>query len=353
MAAPGRTCDRDLSQVRLRELLEDEPFRFRFFQAVRLLERLLPGRESVGRFVTPESEVVRFRARQSTSFPASEVHEIDWSTTVPRLTVNFMGLTGSSGVLPLAYTELVMERVRARDTALRDFLDLFNHRLISLFYRAWQKYRFAGEYELGHQDPLTEHLLDLTGIGTPGLRRRQAVPDEALLFYSGLLAQHPRSAMALQQILSDYFDVPAEVVQFVGAWYRLDRNSLTRLDGSHTAAQCLGAGAMVGDEVWEQQAGVCIRLGPLPLRRYLDFLPDGSTYEQLRSIVRFYFNDELDFHLQLVLKREQTPALVLGAEGATAPRLGWLTWVKNAPLTRDPGETVLALRQEQTPCPSI
>ncbi len=353
MAAPGRTCDRDLSQTRLRELLEDEPFRFRFFQAVRLLGRLFPGRESVGRFVDPESEVVRFRARQSTSFPAGELHDIDWSTTTPRLTVNFMGLTGSSGVLPLAYTEMVMERVRARDTALRDFLDIFNHRLISLFYRAWQKYRSAGEYEVGCQDPLTERLLDLVGLGTPGLRRRQTVPDEALMFYSGLLAQHPRSAMALQQILSDYFDVPAEVVQFVGAWYRLDCNSVTRLDDSRNAAQCLGGGAVIGEEVWEQQAGVCIRLGPLSLQRYLDFLPDGVAYEPLRSLVRFYFNDELDFHLQLVLHREQTPTLELGAEGPTAPRLGWLAWVKNAPLNRDPGETVLALRQEQTPCLSI
>ncbi len=352
MAAPGRTCDHDLSRTRLRELLEDEPFRFRFFQAVHLLERLLPGRQSVGRFFTPDSEVVRFRARQSTSFPASEVHEIDWSTTAPSLTVNFMGLTGSSGVLPLAYTELVMDRVRARDNALRDFLDIFNHRLISLFYRAWRKYRFAGEYELGRQDPLTEHLLDLVGLGTPGMRRRQAVPDEALLFYSGLLAQHPRSSAALQQILSDCFDVPVEVVQFVGAWYRLDGSSLTRLGESHTAAQCLGGGAVVGDEIWEQQAGVCIRLGPLSLQRYLDFLPDGAAYEQLRSLVRFYLNDEVDFHLQLVLQREQTPAVVLGAEGPTAPRLGWLTWVKSVPLTRDPGDTVLALRQEQSSCPS-
>ncbi len=353
MAAPGRTCDRDLTQTRLRELLEDEPFRFRFFQAVRLLERLFPEREGVGRFVSPESEVVRFSARQSTSFPASEVHAIDWNTATPRMSVNFMGLSGSSGVLPLAYSELVMDRARARDTALRDFLDIFNHRLISLFYRAWQKYRLTGSYQSGRQDAVSAHLLDLIGLGTGGLKDRQAIPDEGLLFYSGLLTQRPRSALALQQILSDYFDVPVEVVQFVGAWYRLDRASITSLDDSRSPAQCLGAGAVVGDEAWDQQAGVCIRLGPLPLERYLDFLPDGGAYQPLRSLVRFYFNDEVDFQLQLILQREQTPALVLGAEGPEAPRLGWLTWVKSAALTRDPAETVIALSQEQTSCRSI
>ncbi len=352
MAAPGRTSDRDLSHARVRELLEDEPFRFRFFQAVRLLERLFPERESVGGFVSPDTEVVRFRARQATSFPPSEVDSIDWSTSAPRMTVNFMGLSGTSGVLPLAYTEMVMDRTRARDTGLRDFLDIFNHRLISLFYRAWQKYRFAGDYELGRPDQLTEHLLDLIGLGTDGLKNRQAVPDETLLFYSGLMAQQPRSAAALQQIVSEYFAVPAEVVQFVGAWYRLDRNSITRLDDSNTAAQVLGAGAVVGDEAWDQQAGVCIRLGPLPLRRYLEFLPDGAAYEPLRSLVRFYFNDQLDFQLQLVLHREETPVLELGAEGCAAPRLGWVTWVKSASLTRDPGDTIIALTQEQTPCQS-
>ena len=139
------------------------------------------------------------------------------------MTVNFMGLTGPMGVLPYCYTELILERLRAKDTSLAAFLDIFNHRIISLFYRAWEKYRFPVTYYLGEEDRFTHHLLDLIGLGTPGLHDRQAVPTMALLHYVGMLGLQSRSAAALEQILSDYFEVPVEVEQFAGAWYRLDR----------------------------------------------------------------------------------------------------------------------------------
>jgi type VI secretion system protein ImpH len=105
----------------------------------------------------------------------------------------------------------------------------------------------------------------------------------------------------------------------------------------------LGFGTVLGDEIWDQQSVVRIQLGPLTLRQYLDFLPTGTAWEPLRSLVKFYFNDELDFELQLILERDATPPCELGGEGETAPRLGWLTWAKTAPLQRDPGETVLKL----------
>ena len=121
-----------------------EPFCFEFFQAVRLLERFSDGRAVVGRFSNPGEEVVRFASHASLPFPASEIQALERREGKPPLmTVNFMGLTGPQGVLPLYYTELIVQRIRNRDTAMRDFFDLlFNHRMISLFYQAWEKYRF-------------------------------------------------------------------------------------------------------------------------------------------------------------------------------------------------------------------
>ncbi len=121
------------------------------------------------------------------------------------------------------YTELILERLRAKDKSLPSFLDIFNHRMISLFYRAWEKYRFPVTYRLGEEDRFTHHLLDLIGLGTHGLQERQAVPDDALLHYVALLGEQSRSASALEAILRDYFEVPVEVEQFTGAWYRLDQ----------------------------------------------------------------------------------------------------------------------------------
>ena len=187
-----------------------EGYRFDFFQAVRLLERLYPERQPIGHSASPAEEVVRFRARLALSFPPSAIHEI---TPAPdaaqpaQMTVAFMGLTGLLGVLPRHYTELLLERGRRKDWTLRDFLDIFNHRMISLFYRAWEKYRLPIVYEAAawrHQDSdrFSQYLFDLMGLGTKGLRGRMDVGDQVLLFYTGLLAQHPHSASALVGVLT-------------------------------------------------------------------------------------------------------------------------------------------------------
>ncbi|PYX88546.1 MAG: type VI secretion system baseplate subunit TssG [Acidobacteria bacterium] len=346
MATPSGTIDTDLEQLPLREALASEPFRFRFFQAVRLLQRLTPERNPVGKFVHPSTEVVRFSARQSLTFPPSEVHALETvPAKPPRMTVNFMGLTGPEGMLPLCYTEFVMERLQKRDTALADFFDIFNHRFISLFYQAWEKHHFGVRYERGEKDLLSEHLGDLIGLGTAGLQNRllPEVRDESLFYYTGLLAQRPHSAVALEQVLEDYFEVPVAVEQFAGMWYRLEKKSQTCLQETDRPYESLGFGAVVGDEVWDQQSLARIRLGPLSLDEYLDFLPTGNAYGALKSLVRFYSGDEIDFEVQLVLRRDETPPATLGSEGKTAPQLGWVTWVKTAPMGRDPRETIIRL----------
>ncbi|MEK7407306.1 MAG: type VI secretion system baseplate subunit TssG [Acidobacteriota bacterium] len=331
-------------QHELAAALEAEPWRFEFFQAVRLLERLAPGRQPVGRFVRPEDEVARFGANPTLTFPASEIQELERPEDGPaRMRVNFMGLFGPLGVLPLYYTELVATRLRQRDRTLRDFFDLFNHRMISLFYLAWEKYRFTIAYERGERDRFSHHLLDLIGLGTPGLQDRQAVADDSLLFYSGLLAQHPRSAQALKQVLADYFEVPVEIEQFAGAWYPINRETQCAMAESERISDQLGSGAVVGDEVWDQQGRLRVRLGPMTLEQYLDFLPGGTAFEPLRGLTRVFAGDALDFEVQLILKREEVPPCEPGSETEAAPRLGWVSWLKTAPMGRDPGETVLRL----------
>jgi type VI secretion system protein ImpH len=338
------TVSAGLAASEVGEKLRREPFAFDFFQAVRLLERFFPERTSVGRFAHPETEVAHFRVHPSLAFPASQIQSMECPEDAPvEMTVNFMGMTGPQGVLPNPYTSLLIERLRASDTAPRDFLDIFNHRMISLFYRAWRKYRFDVACEQGERDLFSRHLLSLLGLGSEGLRDRQAVPDDTLVYYSGLLAQRPRSATALQQILADYFDVPVAIEQFAGAWYRLDPETQCRLSEANSDSGELGFGAVVGDEVWNQQSKVRIVLGPLTLQRYADFLPQGQSWDPLRSWVRFFSNDEWDFEVKLILEREQVPACTLGAEGASGPQLGWVSWVKSAPFRRDPDDTVLAL----------
>jgi type VI secretion system protein ImpH len=341
MATPGGGSDSPVDLSEVEELLRSEPYRFEFFQAIRLLERMAPDRKPLGRFTNPSDEVARLGAYPSLSFPASEIQSIDWPEgKPPSLAVNFMGVTGPQGPLPHFYTTLMLARLRSGDRTLRDFLDLFHHRMLSFFYQAWEKYRFAVSYERGERDRFSHHLLDLIGLGTLGLQERLAVPDDAFLFFAGILGQRPHSAHALELLLNDYFEVPFEVIQLVGGWFRLDDTTECCIGGRSTPSEQLGLGAVVGDEVWNQQARARVRIGPLDLENYLDFLPNGSAYESLRALLRFWTNEEIDFEVQLILEREEVPRCQLGGEGDGAPQLGWVTWMKSKPMERHPEETI-------------
>ena len=349
MGAESREPDSPLTLAALPERLRTNPGEFSFFQAVRLLQRLAGSENPIGSFDRPSEEAVRIGARASMSFPPSEIQSLrdNPDPDLPlKMTVNFFGLTGPSGMMPTRYTELVVERMYARDPTLRDFLDIFNHRMTSLLYRAWEKYRFPVAYERGGQDDFTGYLLDLIGMGTAGLRNRMAVPDQALVCYEGLLAQYPRSAAAFRQMLEDYFEVPVEVQPFAGTWRTLDAGSRTCfMDGTSRSEQ-LGIGIVLGDEVWDQQSVVRVRLGPMSLGQYREFLPGGAAHEPLKALSRFFCGDDLDVEAQLILKREDAPRASLGAEGVPPPSLGWVSWMFSKPLDRDPDETVMYLWKE-------
>jgi type VI secretion system protein ImpH len=181
--------------------------------------------------------------------------------------------------------------------------------------------------------------MDLIGIGSSKLDNRLKVRDDSLLYYGGLLALRPRSAAALQRIIEDYFEVAVEIEQFTGAWYRLDAKDLCVFDKASTESEQLGGGAIVGDEIWHQQSGVRLHLGPMPLEQYLDFLPAGTAYAPLQSLAKFAGRGELDFEVRLILKQEDVPACELGG----APRLGWTSWAKTQPMNQPAGDTILTI----------
>lgn len=327
------------------ELLREAPFQFGFFQAVRLLERAMPGRAPVGHFGDPVSESVRFLQNPSLAFPASEIQHLDWpAAQAARMTINFLGLVGPLGILPLHYTELAIDRLRAHDRSFLEFLNIFHHRATSHFYRAWEKHQFLIGYERNRNDALTGMLYDVVGLGTPKLRNRQPFEDEALLFYGGFFAMQARGAATLEALLADYFDVPVAIEQFVGTWRRLDIADQCNFENELSGSVQLGAGAVVGDEIWDRQSRARIILGPLSAERYRQFLPNGNAFASLRAMLRMFSGDNIEYEIQLILKREEVPGCELGSNEQNGLQLGWFTWMKNQPhFNRDPGDTVLLL----------
>jgi len=329
MATQSRGTDPGLTQD-----LTQRGFRFDFFQAVRLLARVYPDRQPVGWSASPSKEVVRFRAHQSLAFPPSAIHQISQARDERRpaeMTVAFMGLTGPQGVLPRYYTELMLERLQAKDQTLRDFFDVFNHRMISLFFRAWEKHHCTAGFEQwllkGSDDRFARCLFAVAGLGTTGLRDRLTIDERSVLRYVGLLGQRPRSADALERCLTDYFQVPVRVNQFIGAWLTLEQADWTTI-GVTGSNNILGRSALAGTKIWDQQAAFKIELGPLEFEQFDRLLPSGLAYPTLVQLTKLFAGPELDFDVQLRLRAEEVPPTRLRSTDTYAPRLGWTTWLK-------------------------
>jgi type VI secretion system protein ImpH len=311
----------------LKERLFKEFYRFSFFKAVYLLELLSPERKPVGRTLMPGEEVVRFSVKPGLSFPPSEIANLkqeDGKRPV-NMEVAFMGLIGPSGVLPYWYNELAVERNRQKDFALTAFLDIFHHRLISLFYLAWKKYRIAENFMAGAKDRLSEHLLGLIGLGTPGLAGRIGVGRESLIFYSGLLSRPVPSAAAIEGAVEYFSGTRVGVEQFIDRTISVPPEDQTQLG---VANGRLGVDALCGNSAWENQTKFRIHLGAMGYGHFLRLLPTGDLLRPIFSLVRYMVGVEYEFEVRLFLTREEVPPCVLGMESAASPRLGWSTWLK-------------------------
>ncbi|MBF0304640.1 MAG: type VI secretion system baseplate subunit TssG [Alphaproteobacteria bacterium] len=329
-----------------------EPRRFGFFQAARLLERLAAGRSGamVGGDSPPEAEPVRFRAQQGRGFPANEVVDLkaNGSAVLPaEMTVGFMGLTGPMGVLPHHYTDAVARTQRERSPALRDFFGIFEHRAVSLFLRAWEKYRPAVQYERhdGAKDPVSSALFALVGLGLPALRGRLDGDDERLLFFSGLMARQPRSAASLETLLGAEFNVPVRVAQLQGRWLYLpdpERTRLARRPGDAAAHARLGMDAIAGERVWDVESHFTIVVGPLDRETFERFLPGANLLDRLLRLTRFFVGQALDVSVRLVLRADEVPECGLSPRNDHPPRLGLNTWLRgDAPFVREADDAVI------------
>jgi type VI secretion system protein ImpH len=323
MAAYGWGTDRPVDK-----LLYEEGHRFDFYQAVRLLGVLYPDKIPVGEGSEPEKEAVRFKSSVALEFPATDISKLTPSghgAEQAEMIVNFMGLAGCTGPLPMPYTELILERVWNKDTTLREFLNIFNHRLISLMYRVRKVHRLGFDVPSPEKSNFATYLFSLIGLGTKGLMGRMRVRDRSLLFYATFLTQQPRSMIGLERLLSHYFNLRVMGVPLCGKWRYLEEDQVTCV-GTSGQNQILGHSAVLGNRIWDQQGRFEIVVGPLALRAFLDFLPTGSAFIPLCELTRFYVGEELEFEIRLLLQDEEIPESRLGVTGG--PLLGWTSWLK-------------------------
>lgn len=313
----------------LKDRLLKEYYSFSFFKAVDLLESLFPDKKPLGQTLAPREEAVRFSSKTGLSFPPSDISKIEHGDEEKpvNMEVTFMGLVGPSGVLPHWYNEQVMERIRQKDYGLRAFYDIFNHRLISLFYLAWKKYRLPVNYLPGANDRISSYFLSLIGLGTPRLVEEIGLPEKSLVYlYSGLLSRTVTSSVTIEATMEYFTGTSVQVQQFIERIIPIspeDQTQVGRANGK------LGIDTVCGSYIWENQTKFCVNLGPMGYNDFLRFLPAGEMLRPAFSLVRYMVGIEFEFDISLILKREEIPSCILGKEAPASPWLGWSTWIKS------------------------
>ena len=319
----GAAVGREADAVGFLSALAEAAYDYDFYQTLRQLECLYADKPRWGEALRPIDEPLRLGQEPDLSFAPAPLAALQMGQANgrPRLLVRLFGLFGPNGPLPLHLTEYARERWRnAGDPTFARFADIFHHRMLALFYRAWAQGQPHVSRDRPKQDRVAGYVASLVGIMPGAFRQRDSLPDEARLFAAGWLARHVRNAEGLAAVLQQFFRVPMRVEQFIGHWMRLTPRDRTYL--SHDSAQ-LSVGAIIGERVWDRQHKFRLRVGPLTLAQYERFLPGGAPLRQAADWVAFYLSFELDWDMNLLLRHDEVPDLTLNGQR----RLGWTTWL--------------------------
>lgn len=328
MVSEGRKTDPPL----ILRLLK-EPYLFSFFQAVYLIEKyssLLSEIRYVGNTGPAELESIRFKPDASLAFPVSDIVSIEKIRELPprfQIITSFLGLYGSDSPLPDFYTEDII-RSDPEESYVKDFLDIFHHRIISLFYRCWLKYRYYIQFIADGKDEFSQYMFDLMGIGTQGIIENVKIRPVRLIRYIGLLSQNEKSACALENILSDYFDgIPVYIQQYMGRWMSISNEDRTALGSQNSQ---LGFNITLGDKAFDCSGKFRITLNVSAYSDYIKFLPEGEYFQALVEITQLFLNAPLDFEEELIIPASEVPMLCLSSsEGAKLGRTSWLVSYKH------------------------
>jgi len=302
--------------------LQEHPYAFDFFEAMRRVECAWAQLPRLGTATRPAEEPVRLGQEPSLEFAPSMLASVE-PMDAGRLKIlgYFFGLYGPQGPLPLHFTEYVHDRiVNSRDSTLAAFADIFHHRMMELFYRAWANPRPTVHYDRPESDRFAFYVSALMGLASPALRNKDDWPDRAKLFFAGTLASGTKTRGGLELLLADYLDLPVRIEECVGEWLPIEASELMRLGDPNTGM--LGSNVL-GARVWSTQHKFRIVVGPVDIGALLQYLPGSPSLGRLRAAVLNYIGYEYAWDIQFVVRRSRVPAAKLGQFG----HLGWSSWV--------------------------
>lgn len=314
---------------------------YSFFQAVQLLNdynHLVTNKEGKEDL---KDVLIQFSVNPQLSYNKSDIESVSLEETnkkqIATISINFLGLYGATSPLPAFYSEGIIQNKENAD-ATRDFMDLFNHRMISLVYKCWEKYRYyqlykaelyninSGNIKTSHKkntDRFTNWMFALCGLNKVEQRNDPDVDWQSLLPFIGMLGMRCHSASVVESILRFYFKfehffICSNVKRFV----EIEEDQQNRL-GNQCAT--LNNDLVLGTEVEDRSGKFRIIISNLSYERFTKFLPDGEHYRALIKIVNHILRDQLDYDIKLQLIKQEVPTLSLSHHNEE--KLGWSTWV--------------------------
>ncbi len=333
----------ETDRLTLYQNLNQHPYRYGFYSALRRIENVNLNKTKIGYARKPAEDAIRFGQQVSMIFAPATLASFDaGGSRRAKLSVHFFGLFGCNGPLPLHLTEYALNRVKnAQDQSLTHFVDIFHHRLLSMFYRIWADSEPTVNLDRPKEDVFSPKVASFIGLGTDTLQHCDEMPDYAKMHFSGYMISPVRNAEGLLSILRDFFAVQVTLEQYIGNWLSIVPADQLRL-GETVLSGSLGETSTLGEKVWECQNKFRLSFGPLSLVEYQRLLPGGISLYRLIAIVRNYLGDEFDWDVQPKLKAEQVKPACLGVFG----QLGWTTWIADEAPKEDFSELYLNPLQE-------
>ena len=332
--------------------LAQAPYAFDLFQVLRRVQAHNPSAPRLGEGLRPRDEGVRLGQDPELDFAPANIHSFTTQagTVPPRIGQRGFGLFGPMGPMPLHLTEYVRERARSHgDPTMMRFADVFHHRALLLFFRAWAQSRPVVHRDRPWDDDFARWVSALFGQSPKAFHQRDAIPDDAKRVHAAALSRGPRNAEGLVKILKHYFGIEAHIDPAVGHWLSLQEEDRSRLlpstaPGRNTA---LGQRAVLGKRVWDRQSHFRLRLGPLSYEQYRRFLPGQPARKALRDWIRQYLGLGMSCETRLVLQGSEVPRLQMKPRrqgGADGGRLGLNAWLGRK--TPHPDRSDMRLRLE-------
>ena len=350
----------------IQDSIKNDAYRFDLVQLMRILylsqtngnDKTKFDKTLVGYEAAPTDEIVRFKSSPKLRHSSTDIREIELlDDDRYAVTVSFIGLNGSAGVLPFHYSQMVLARLKDNDETMMNFYDLFHHRIISNYVRASTKYRLPFQHEIfsrfrSHsqipqsstrveKDVISRSISCLVGLGDYAVQNRQSIDDRALMYYGGQIAGCRPTMLGLMRMLGEFVGTVVKVLQFQFEWLYLDEADQTDLGNS---AKRLGQNMVIGSRVGSYQNRFRIRLGPISWSRFQEMLPSGDRLKAIAELTRSYVGIGLDFDFQVVLNGKDVPCMQLGNQ--SCGQLGWNTWITNGKMDGEIEDAVFEVKDD-------